>query len=363
MSAIAAFVPLVVPMHALDLPGPPRWFEAAGPREQPSRRPAPAKARLAPYRGLGAWVDIYDRGPWKRPRTTVGRMHRRGVRTVYLQTGNWGLDRAVFRPRSISAVLEAAHRRNMDVVAWYVPSFASPAADLRRSLAAIRFRSPRGHEFDSFALDIEATVVRDLALRNRRLRQLGRALRKEAGRAYGLGAIVPDVGSSYWPNFPYPAVDKSFDVFLPMAYYTFRTTGYRGVAAYTAANMRRIRRRTGDRNVPIHPIGGLAGEAGAREVRAFVSAARRGGAIGAGLYDYSITTSADWRELRAVPGRRGDDVGRAGRGGARPTGAGGRGRDRNDRSGAATRAAPATTRGRAGRSAGRGLMRDAPPMP
>jgi hypothetical protein len=72
----------------------------------------------------------------------------------------------------------------MAIVAWYVPSFANPARDQRRSLAAIRFRTAGGERFDSFALDIESSVVKAAGLRNARLLQLSRQLRAAAPPAF-----------------------------------------------------------------------------------------------------------------------------------------------------------------------------------
>src|SRR5881396_4375460 len=60
---------------------------------QPATRPT-----IQAYRGLGSWVDIYDPGQWKHPGDTVGRMARHGVRTLFLETGNYHSGPPIFHP-------------------------------------------------------------------------------------------------------------------------------------------------------------------------------------------------------------------------------------------------------------------------
>ena len=118
-------------------------------------------------------------------------MARDGVRTLYLQTGNYEQHVDLVRPHALGRFVDAAHAAGMRVVAWYLPSFLYPEQDTRRALAAIRFRSAKDERFDSFALDIEASLVRSVRLRSQRLLQLSARLRTAVGRRYPLGAIIP----------------------------------------------------------------------------------------------------------------------------------------------------------------------------
>jgi hypothetical protein len=193
------------------------------------------------------------------------------------------------------------------VVAWYLPSFLYPAQDTRRALAAIRFRSPKGERFDSFALDIEASLVKSVPLRSKRLVQLSARLRAAVGHRYPLGAIIPSpVGirrhPHYWPHFPYRPLARLYDVFLPMAYAT--DAGVRGskrTRAYNAADIAIIRARTGKPHVPIHLIGGLANTMGVGEVAGFMRAVADCVPLGYSLYAFSVTRQATWRALAAPP--------------------------------------------------------------
>jgi hypothetical protein len=257
-------------------------------------------AVVHPYQGLAAWVDVFDPGPWNRPERTMGAFARRGVRTVFVQTSNHTRPRAIHRPRSLARLLGAARRHRIDVVGWYLPGFDDPARDWRRVRAALGYESPAGDRFDGFALDIEAIVVRDVAVRNRRMLRLSSRLRRLTAGRRPVGAIVPDpVTQRYWPRFPWRAVRYHYDVLLPMAYWTFRVSGARDVHRYSRAAVRAVRARTGDSAVPVHPIGGIASDATPAEVGAFARAAAGAGAVGASLYDAPITTAEQWRRMKA----------------------------------------------------------------
>jgi hypothetical protein len=195
----------------------------------------------------------------------------------------------------------------MRVVAWYLPSFDNPALDARRALAAIRFRSPTGQRFDSFALDIEAAFVKPVPLRNRRLIDLSAWLRSAVGPRYALGAIIPSaVGMRrhprYWPRFPYRSLDRYYDVFLPMAYATdAHVRGIGATFAYNAADIAAIRSHTGDPHVPIHLIGGLSNAMGAGETAGFMRAVAACEPLGYSLYAFPGTSRAAWDALTAQP--------------------------------------------------------------
>lgn len=265
-----------------------------------------SRARSA-YAGLGTWLDIYATPSWAHPQREVAAMARDGVRTLYLQTGNYEQSADLVRPQPLGRFIDAAHAAGMRVVAWYLPSFLYPAQDTRRALAAIRFRSARGERFDSFALDIEASLVRSVPLRSKRLLQLSARLRAAVGHRYTLGAIIPSpVGirrhRHYWPHFPYRPLARSYNVFLPMAYAT--DAGVRGIGAtraYNTADVAIIRTRTGKPHVPIHLIGGLANAMGANEIAGFMGAVADCAPLGYSLYAYSVTRQETWKALAAPP--------------------------------------------------------------
>jgi hypothetical protein len=270
---------------------------------------------VRPYRGLGTWVDVYDYvpgfqddgGPPPVSLDSIDDMHRLGVKTLYLQAAqdDSRITGATVLPELLGAFLRRAHSQGIRVVAWYLPKFSDPAADLRRIKALARFTS-RGQRFDGVALDIEWTQgVPDPAERNTALVELAKQTRRVVDDR-PLGAIVLDpvlleeVNTRYWPDFPWKKVADSFDVWLPMDYWTNRdsTSPFRNSAKYTDENIRRVRKHVGDADAPVHPIGGIANQASASDYIDFVRAAKERDAIGWSVYDFNTTTSPSWVWLR-----------------------------------------------------------------
>jgi hypothetical protein len=267
---------------------------------------AAPRPSLDAYRGLGTWVDIYDKDQYYDPATAVAQMASHGVRTLYLETANYHSKKDIVFPIEVDRFIDAAHANGMRVVAWYLPSFNNPQRDLRRSLAAIRRTTSTGGHFDSFGLDIESEAVSDVSLRTQRLLQLSSEIRTAVGPSYPLSAIIPSPKNmqarpDFWPGFPYRQLTRFYDVFQPMSYYTFRVSNAAGAYAYIAGNIDMVRAGTGDPTIPIHVIGGIADSSTAAEDRAVVRAARERGILGASLYDFATSTSEDWQIMAGAP--------------------------------------------------------------
>jgi len=257
------------------------------------------------YRGLGTWVDIYDARAWANPDAAVADMASHGVGTLYLQTGNSSAKNAVFDSPAQEAFIRAAHAHHMKVVAWYLPNLENVQSDFDRVAHAIKLETSDGQHFDSFALDIESTNVTPEEDRNRALDELSLKIRMLVGPSYPLGAIIPSpVGiakqAGNWDTFPYEAVAKTYDVFVPMGYYTFHGKGAAAASADALGNVRILREQPGCADMPIHLIGGLAEKSTTAEVQAFANATQKSGCIGASLYSWPGTTKADWKALRVV---------------------------------------------------------------
>jgi hypothetical protein len=259
-----------------------------------------------PYAGLGTWVDVYDGAQWAEPERAIEAMSLYGVATLFLQTSNYRRAEDVVRPDLVARFIASAHDHGINVVGWYLPSLANPVRDLRRALRAAQFRTVDGDGFDSFALDIEARVIRSPWRRTVSLLRFSTSLRRALGASYALGAIVPSgrrmrLDPGYWPGFPYKGLATSFDVFLPMTYFAYGPKGARG-RADTMEDVGLIRRRTKDPAVPIHIIGGLASLARTSEVKAFASTASGCGVLGMSLYDFAGTMADQWAALSHVTG-------------------------------------------------------------
>lgn len=272
---------------------------------------APASARIRvrvdePYRGLGTWIDIYDHEVWRQPIRSVRSMAAHGVRTIYLQTSNYHRHQPFVHREGVEAIVDAAQEQGLQVVGWYLPGFADVRTDLRRVVRSIRMRTDAGNAFDSFALDIESPEVRRPSVRTQRLLRLSEVIRREAGAAYPLGAIVasPDrlvrTDPYFWPEFPWRRLAELYDVMLPMTYYTYRVRGPKDAAWYTAQNVQLLRRETSGMKVPIHVVGGISFDATGPETQGFVRTVAHKHVIGASYYTFPGITLDQWKALSAL---------------------------------------------------------------
>ena len=224
-------------------------------------------------------------------------MAAHGVDTLFLETGNSGQASDVVRPAQLGRLVDAAHDAGLRVVAWYLPTLLYPPRDLRRVLAAVRFTSPMGGRFDSFALDIEASDVRTVSLRNARLVALSAALRAAVGpgvsarRDRALGGrhgAPPEVLARASRTRALRPLRRR----LP-ADGVLHVPGARAAAPSARYVMRSVAllRAGAGADVPVHVIGGIASSASSADDAAgswtrSPAAARSGYS----LYDFPITS-------------------------------------------------------------------------
>jgi hypothetical protein len=274
---------------------------------------AASSADAAPYRGLGAWIDVFEYAPAFVPQPgpppvvphTVDDLVALGARTIYLQpTIDDPRARDLIVERALVAdMLRRAHALGARVVAWYYPQLVDPARDEARLDAIVRFRA-RGQRFDGVALDIESQQVADVTERNRRLVAVAQHLRSRAGSSIPIGAIVYPavqlevINRTLWPQFPYRSLARSVDVWLPMTYWTLRTGIYRDPYRYTDESVTRLRQDLQDPSARVAPIGGLAEQATTADYVAFGRAVRHDEAIGRSVFDATTTSVSAWEYLR-----------------------------------------------------------------
>jgi hypothetical protein len=264
---------------------------------------AKATPDVSAYAGLGTWISIFGTNAYTQPDAVAAAIAARGVRTVYVQTGNFSQPTDVVKADQLGALVDALHAAGLKVVAWYLPGLVKPAVDLRRALAAVHFQTPQGGGFDGFALDIESSAVKRVAVRTSRVLALSRQLRNAVGSGFALGAIIPsprgmELVPKYWPSFPYADLAKLYDVFLPMDYWTFSVKGPDATYGYTARSLAILRQAVGNANVPIHLVGGTTGQTKTADDVAFAQlVADDGHLAGWSLFDYFATKPAEWKAL------------------------------------------------------------------
>jgi hypothetical protein len=268
--------------------------------------------RAATFRGLGAWVDVYDWSPswlaYKSPGSTppftlarIDRMANAGVQVLYLQTAKTPLGDPLDGSLARS-IVNRAHARGLRVVGWYLPTHASNPIDVAHLEATLALG------VDGVALDIEdRSTVADLDLRNARLVDLAHWFRAVHPTTPFAAIVLPPVVTEvinplFWPKFPWAALRDTFDAWMPMSYWSNRTaaSGYRDGYRYTAENIDRVRSDLGMPDALVHPIGGISNEITLADVDGFVRASRERGAIGASLYDDGVGTLEQYQHLASM---------------------------------------------------------------
>lgn len=279
-------------------------------------RPAPPPDPLSTYRGVGAWVDLYDFAKPGRhsPEAIVGELGRQGVRTLYLQTGRWNLPGDLANQAHLDEFLHESHKQGISVVGWYLPGFGDLGRDMSASLAVTNYQSLAGDRFDGFGADIEDRrgVGNSPPIFHAQIVEYSKQLRA-AMPGKTIAAIVPDAknnerAAKSWAGFPWPEIAQHYDVIMPMGYWTVSKPGGcppNNAHSYTHEVIGKTKSLMGAVDKPIHPIGGIADCMHSSEVPAYVTAAKEIGAIGVSLYDFETINGrpdrdAIWAELRKL---------------------------------------------------------------
>jgi hypothetical protein len=276
------------------------------PSEAEPTEAEPADAAPSPYEGVGTWLSRYrftrefgGPAPPVAP-ADVDALADAGVRTLYLQpAADDPLFPGLLSTDLLGEFLVRAHARGMQVVGWYLPHFTDTDGDLRRLQEMLDFRAS-GEGFDAVAVDIEFTEDAELGPRNAALVDLSRRLR-EAAPDVVLGAIVlPPVvtdvlNPGYWPDFPWAEIRDSYDVWLPMAYWSNRTEPeWSDAYRYVGENVARLRAHLGDDCAVVSVVGGYDSAETAADYAGMARAAAEQGAVGVSIYDWPTTPAEAW---------------------------------------------------------------------
>jgi hypothetical protein len=259
----------------------------------------PVADRTAPFRGMGAWVDVFEWAPSylppakaavELPPTAVDRMAAEGVQVLYLQATRYNNPTGgdLVDPDVLAQWLARAKADGIRVVPWYLPTLTDPAADLRRFEAMAKLPDVAG-----IGVDIESTAVADPALRSARMVELSKAVRAALPDRALSAIVLPPVDTDvvnlkYWPAFPWQQIRGIFDVWQPMGYWTNRSasSGYRDAERYTRENVERLRAHLHDPGAVVHPIGGIMDRATPADVAGYLRAVGETRSIGASLYNW-----------------------------------------------------------------------------
>jgi hypothetical protein len=236
-------------------------------------------------------------------------MAKQGIRTLYIQAAkdSNGSGTGVLSADLLGQFLERAHARKMRVVAWYLPRLVDPARDWTHFDAILKFRS-HGQAFDTIGIDIESREEGDVNRRNDRLVALSTQLRKAAGPMAISAIVVPPVvtdviNPKFWPGFPWSRIEPSYDVWIPMSYYTNRgrQPEWRDAYKYSSENVKLLRKDLGDGKAVVHVAGGVGTDSTAKDYDGLVRAAKDTACVGASSYDFAVTAGSAWPTLRKSP--------------------------------------------------------------
>lgn len=271
--------------------------------------PSPDARRAQVFAGLGAWWDVWDWSPtWVRSRnpaatpplglSDVSRLADAGVQTLYVQPSTFRHPAVVLDRALLLRIIDRAHAEGMRVVGWYLPEFVDLQLDLDRMVAIAQL------PVDGLGIDIESTTNADVAQRSERLITETRFMRGHFPNLPLAAITLPpvaleDINPALWPNFPYRTLSGLVDVWMPMAYWSYRSaeSGWRDPYLYVAENVRRLRARTGRPGLHVAPIGGEAATMTTTDVFWMNAAMTDTGAIGGSIYDDASTPAPLWDAL------------------------------------------------------------------
>lgn len=272
--------------------------------------PSPDPVRAIVFKGLGTWWDVYDwspsfvssRNPAARPPlglADVDRIAAAGVQTLYIQTATYRLPSQTLLDRALlRKIVDRAHALGIRVVGWYLPEFNDVKFDLDRLIEIAQFG------FDGLGIDIESTANPDVASRSRNLIVESTFMRGvfpqlPIAAIPVTPVILEELNRSWWPNFPYRELAPLYDVWMPMAYWSYRTpqSGWFDPYRYTYESVDRLRKAVGNPNLPVHPIGGEAARLSGQDLFWMNAAMVDSGSIGGSIYDDATTNRDLWGAL------------------------------------------------------------------
>ncbi|HVB06842.1 MAG TPA: hypothetical protein VNF07_11415 [Acidimicrobiales bacterium] len=285
--------PCPPPYHPPGPPPPPLAAPAVAEAAIPlAAAPARRHVNLAAISGKGIWVTPFPGAP-ANVAAVVAAARAAGLQQIWIRTGS--THDGYYGAPTLARLLPAAHALGIDVIAWDFPTLSNPAADAARAAATL------ASGIDGFSADIEEHPegTYDTA---RRVTDYLSLVRRAAGHR-PVVATVPRPLSVSLTGFPYAAAAPYVDAFAPMIYWSCNEPGVVTELALRALNrLGRVAPIGQDYNMADE--GGRVGLPSEREIWRFLDVARRGGAIGASLYDLESGGATDLAALAAYPWTR-----------------------------------------------------------
>jgi len=265
-------------------------------------RPSGQAATLAPLRGIGMWLT-YPLLRQTSAAALVAMARVAGLTHLYVEVGISGA--GFYGAPGLAALLPAAHRAGMAVIAWVYPSLRDLPADLALSVAAARYVAPSGDRPDGLIADVEENMDEGA------VHVYGQLLRAALGSSALLAIATYPPWSLLGSTYPFASAALSWDVIVPMDYWHTSRRRYSPaeVYRYVRESVAGIRARTRP-DMPVAVIGQMfdvfsdkptPNTPGAAEILACAAAARDSGALGLSFFEWRHATAEEWRLLVALP--------------------------------------------------------------
>jgi hypothetical protein len=294
---------------------PPSPSPVPTPSEPPAATPSPAprpatSIELATRATSGIGMYVWR---WQKAGGVASVVERaKAAKINFLVVRASSQSQGVYLGDILNDLLPKAHAAGIKVVGYDPPRFEDVAADARRAVALINYRTPTGHGIDAFGADIEPAWN---LLTPQNAERYGFFIRDMIGARFPLVAIV------YPPNqvgsrVPYAQIAQHFDVLSPMSYWRAKTVDGK---TFMAASVEQLKAY----GKPVSAIGQAFAYSGHPQValRAFppkpefdaaVASARSAGAIGMSFWVWETAEpwvfdslrDAAWPAIDLPPGVR-----------------------------------------------------------
>jgi hypothetical protein len=266
--------------------GAPKVADAALPAPLPRGAKA---ADLDALTGKGIWITNWANDDVD-ANAVVAKAKKAGLSSIWVRSG--GSRQGYYGGRVLPALVPAAHRAGIKVVAWDFPFLSDPVADAARAQKAL------ATGIDAFAPDVE-TAAEGTHATSKRVTLYLSLVRSYAGDR-PVAATVPRPTPKRLKTFPYAAFAPYADAFVPMVYWSCNEPGL-----LVQQSLKRL-----GHWLPVAPVGqaydmrtdgGRAGLPTRAETWRFLDSARRGGAVGASLWTMETVGKGQWSALSAYP--------------------------------------------------------------
>jgi hypothetical protein len=261
--------------------------------------PARPALLLAPLRGKGMWLTypLLKHSPVS---AIIAAARAAGLTHLYVEVGR-SRD-GLYGARGLAALLPAAHRAGIRVLAWVYPFLANLPADVALSVAAARYVAPSGDQPDGLLTDVEEFTDEGS------VRAYGQVLRALLGPDEPMAIATFPPQSVPGRTYPFATVALSWNAIVPMDYWHLQIRPYSADEAYRYVrdSVRLIRAATRT-DEPVEVLGQTfdwyqtgVNSPSAAEIAACAAAARDSGAVGVSFFEWNHATQEEWGALAAI---------------------------------------------------------------